>query len=68
MQISIQTNNHKCRISVAIKQSALCKKRVKSGNTELDILCKIAFIFYKMPTLLSSEVNKAILEQVKVAE
>ena len=31
-------------------------------------LCKIAFIFLKMPTLWSLEVNKAILEQVKVAE
>ena len=26
---------------------------------------KIAFVFYKIPTLWSSEVNKAILEQVK---
>ena len=35
----------------------------------INILCKIAFIlFYEMPTIWSSVVNKAILEQVKVTE
>ena len=42
---------------------------LKFQNPKFNILREIAFIFlYEMPTLWSSEVNEAILEQVKVAE
>ena len=42
---------------------------LKVWSPKFNILCKIAFFYlYKMTTLLSLEVNKAILEQAKVAE
>ena len=42
---------------------------LKFLNPKFNILCTIAnTFFYKIPTLWSSEVNKAILEQVIVAE
>ena len=42
---------------------------LKFRNSKFTILCKIALYFsYKMLTLCNSEVNKAILEQIEVAE
>ena len=66
MQLSAQTDNHKYRKN-AITKKALFKKMVlKFWNSNLNILCDIAFIFFnKMPTLWSSEVNWVILEQVE---
>ena len=41
---------------------------LKLRNPKFNILCKITlFFFYKMPTLWSLKVNKAILERVKLA-
>ena len=60
MQISTQTGNHKYSFS---------KMGLKFRNSKFIILCKIALYFsYKILTLCNSEVNKAILEQVEVAE
>ena len=42
---------------------------MKFRNSKFNILWKIVFIFSnKIPTLWSLEINKAILEQVKVTE
>ena len=55
MQVSSQTDNHMYKKSVAAKIGIIFLKN-GSGVTFL----------YKMPTLWNSEVNKVILEQVKV--
>ena len=53
----------------ATKTLLFKKIGLKFRNPNFSILYKIAFIFLnKIPTFRSSEINKAIPEQVKVAE
>ena len=69
MPISSQKDNQGYRKSAAAKESTLFKKIVlKFWNPKFNNLCKIAFIISQISTFWSSEVNKAILEQVKVTE
>ena len=67
-QILTQTGNHKCRKNVATKNVLFKKMGLQFRRPNFDILCKIIFIFLiKCQLCRCSEVNKAILEQVKVA-
>ena len=69
-QISTQTYNHKCRRVLQMKKKKLLKKK-ESEVLKPEIqhfMQKSIYLFHKLPTLWSSEVNKAILEQVKVVE
>ena len=52
-----------------LKKYSLKKMAVKFRNPDFNILCKTVYFFNKMPTPTPwcSEVNKVILEQVKVA-
>ena len=69
MQIWTQIDNHKYRKSVATKKVHSLIMNMKFRNSKFNIWCKKAFIFLnKIPTLWSLEVNKAIVEQVKVTE
>ena len=65
LQISTQTEKLK-RKSWDYKKCTLKKLGLKFWNPKINLFRKITFIFlYKIPTLCSSWVNKAILEQVK---
>ena len=69
MQISTQADNHKYRRKCCNWKPLFKKMGLKFRNPNFNILCKIAFIFFnKMPTLWSSEVNRAILGQVIMVE
>ena len=68
IKISTQTNNHKYRKSVTTKKSTLLKKWLWSFEIlNLTFYAKRHFL-NQVPNLCSLEVNKAIMEQVKVAE
>ena len=68
IKISTQTNNHKYRKSVTTKKSTLLKKWLWSFEIlNLTFYAKQHFL-NQVPNLCSLEVNKAIMEQVKVAE
>ena len=67
MQILSQKNNHKYRKSATTKKKKNFQKMsLKFLNPKFNIFLQnnIYFLF-KMPTLWSSEVDKAILEQLK---
>ena len=68
IKVSTQTNNHKYRKSVTTKKSTLLKKWLWSFEIlNLTFYAKRHFL-NQVPNLCSLEVNKAIMEQVKVAE
>ena len=50
------------------KSTAFKKKGLKFLNSNLIFLRRIYSIFYEIPTFWSSEINKSMMEQVKVAE
>ena len=67
MQILSQKNNHKYRKSATTKKKKIFQKMsLKFLNPKFNIFLQnnIYFLF-KMLTLWSSEVDKAILEQLK---
>ena len=67
MQISAQTDIHKYRKSVATEKIIIFKKMsLKFRNPKFNIFCKITFFYIKCQPFRVSEVNKAILEQLKV--
>ena len=68
IKVSTQTNNHKYRKSLTTKKSTLLKKWLWSFEIlNLTFYAKRHFL-NQVPNLCSLEVNKAIMEQVKVAE
>ena len=68
IKVSTQTNNYKYRKSVTTKKSTLLKKWLWSFEIlNLTFYAKRHFL-NQVPNLCSLEVNKAIMEQVKVAE
>ena len=68
IKISTQTNNYKYRKSVTTKKSTLLKKWLWSFEIlNLSFYAKRHF-FNQVPNLCSLEDNKAVMEQVKVAE
>ena len=68
IKVSTQTNNHKYRKSVTTEKSTLLKKWLWSFEIlNLTFYAKRHFL-NQVPNLCSLEVNKAIMEQVKVAE